>query len=244
MELLAHDVTGDGFPVVLIHSTAADRRMWDGVIPALKHRVVRCDLRGYGESPVPAGRWSDAADVVALLDHLGIGRFSLVGASGGGRVALEVAQRAADRVPAMVLLCPAWPGQEPSAPLRDFAAHEDALLEAGDVAGATELNVRTWLGPEADESARNSLRIMQENAFRLQLGATGGPERDDVDLATIGARTLVVTGAHDLPDFRREGGELPQARHVELGWAGHLPVLEAPGLVGELLAEHLQPQIG
>jgi pimeloyl-ACP methyl ester carboxylesterase len=87
---LSHDVAGDGPTVVLLHSTVCDRRMWDPQVPALVasgFRVVRCDLRGFGGTPVPDGPYDDARDVSELF---GDGPVALVGASGGGKVALEV----------------------------------------------------------------------------------------------------------------------------------------------------------
>ncbi|MEU9982798.1 hypothetical protein [Streptomyces sp. NPDC050856] len=57
---------------------------------------------------------------------------------------------------------------------------------------------------------------------------TPGP----LDLAAVRAPCLAVSGARDLPDFReaaaRLAARLPDARHVELDWAGHLPGLERP----------------
>ncbi|MEW2636036.1 alpha/beta fold hydrolase [Streptomyces sp. NPDC048389] len=80
---------------------------------------------------------TDAGDVLALMDSLGIGRAALVGSSFGGRVALLAAAAAPRRVTALALLCAApLPGQEQSAELAAFDAREDALFEAGDLAGA------------------------------------------------------------------------------------------------------------
>lgn len=240
---LAHDVTGDGAPVLLLHSTAADRRMWDEQVPALAaagRLVIRCDLRGYGDTPAPTEPWNDAGDVAAVLDQLGIGTTAVVGASGGGRVALELAARWPARVTALTLLCTAVAEFEPGAGLRAFGAEEDALLEAGDVEAATELNVRTWLGPEATGPARERLRTMQRHAFEVQLaGPPVAPVRVDHDLTAVTAPTRLFSGAHDLPDFGRIARDLtarlPEARHTELAWAGYLPALERPAEVSELL---------
>ncbi|MFD0273500.1 alpha/beta fold hydrolase [Kitasatospora sp. NPDC127111] len=246
--IISHDVTGSGPAVLLLHSTVCDRRMWDAQVPALVaagRRVIRCDLRGYGETPMPDGPHNNAQDVVDLLDRLGIERTALVGASGGGRVALELAARWPDRVTALALLCTALAGQETSSELRKFGELEDSLLEAGDIAGATDLNVDTWLGPDATPAAREAVRRMQRHAFDVQLAATEEyePVRVEFDLAAITAPTLLVSGSHDLPDFRRIADHLatrlPDARHLELPWAGHLPNLERPDAVNTLLSDFL-----
>lgn len=237
--------------LVLLHSGVCDRRMWDAQWPALieaGYRLVRCDLQGFGETPAPDRPHSDAEDVLALLDGMGIARAAVVGSSYGGQVALEIAARRPDRVSAMVLLCPALPGHEPSAELRALGEREEALIEAGDIVGATELMVDTWLGPDADESAREAVRQMQRHAFEVQLDAeefeTGEAA---VDLTAIQAPCLVLSGAHDLADFRQIAGRLPHlltnADHVELPWAGHLPSLERPSAVTDLLTGFLKERV-
>jgi 3-oxoadipate enol-lactonase len=112
-----------------------------------------------------------------------------------------------------------------------------------------ELNVATWLGPEADEETRDQVRQMQLHAFEVQLAATEEyePVEAAVDLRAITAPSLVVSGAKDLPDFgliaATLAGVLPGARLVELPWAGHLPTLERPHELSELLTAFLQETV-
>ncbi|MFF5213199.1 alpha/beta fold hydrolase [Streptosporangium sp. NPDC000396] len=245
---LAHDVTGSGPTVVLLHSTVCDRRMWDPQLPTLVnagYRVVRCDLRGFGQSPLPDRPYNDAQDVTDLMDLLGVEHAALVGASGGGQVALEIAARWPQRVTALVLLCTALSGHKPSAELRAFGQRENALIEAGDIAGATELNVAMWLGPDSDEATQDKVRQMQRHAFDVQLAAVEevGPITVEADLAAITASSLLVSGRHDLVDFRQIAAQLSDqladARHLELAWAGHLPSLECPDALNPLLIDFL-----
>src|SRR4051794_2169947 len=107
MTTLHHLVEGSGPVVVLLHAGVADLRMWDAQVDVLVpgHMVVRCDLPGYGGTPVgPGSDGCDAEDVLALLDELGVEEFALVGASYGGYVALQVATAVPDRVDRLVLL--------------------------------------------------------------------------------------------------------------------------------------------
>jgi 3-oxoadipate enol-lactonase len=234
--LLHHEVTGAGPPILLLHAGVCDLRMWQAQREdlATDHTIVATDLRGYGQSPLPGGAYSDARDVLALLDHLGLERVGVVGASRGGAVALQVASAAPDRVSRLVLLAPAAEGVAPTPDVEEFAAAEDTLLERGEVDAATDLNVRTWLGPDADDRARESVREMQRHAFDVQLAVGDDVVAEDlvVDLGRISARTLVVSGEHDLEFFqaiaRHLEAHLPDVRHVVLPWAGHLPSLERP----------------
>ena len=245
-----NDATGDDRPaLVLLHSGVCDRRMWDPQWPALVdagYRVVRPDFRGFGETPLPDRRHNDAEDVLDLLDTLGIERAALIASSYGGEVAVEIAARRPDRVTAMALLCAGLPEHQPTDALREFGEREDELLEAGDVDGAVELNVETWLGPDADDAAREAVRGMQRRAFDVQLAAPEGAGRNkvEVDLAAVKAPCLAVSGGRDLADFRLIAARLPDlfadTRHVELPWAGHLPSLERPVEVTELLIDFLR----
>jgi 3-oxoadipate enol-lactonase len=246
---LAHDVAGDGPALVLLHSGVCDRRMWEPQWAALRdagYRVIRCDFRGFGQTPVPDGPYNDAEDVAGLLSELGIGRAAMIGSSYGGRIALEVAARWPGMVTALALLCAASPGHVPSDALRSVAEREDALLAAGDIDTAVDLNVETFLGPEADEATREQVRRLQRHVFAVQLSASEEfPQvTAEVDLSRITAPCLAVSGGHDLPDFRQIAGGLPErladARHHEIPWAGHLPSLERPAAVTDLLLRFLR----
>ncbi|WMX45417.1 alpha/beta hydrolase [Streptomyces roseicoloratus] len=252
---LAHDVAGDGpSTVLLLHSGVCDRRMWDAQFHALAdagHRVVRCDLRGFGDTPID-GPHVHADDIRELLDHLGVERAAIVGSSFGGEVALEFTVRHPGRTTALALLCAAAPGHEAGPELRAFFVREDALLEDGDIAAAAALNADLWLGPDADAGARDLVLRMQTRAFELQLPAPdefdpGEVEVTDADLAAITVPVLVATGAHDLPDFRTIGdriaGLFPDVRRAELDWAGHLPALERPEETTKLLLDFLPASV-
>lgn len=244
---LAHDVTGSGPAVLLLHSLVCDRRMWEpqvAVLASAGFRVVRCDLAGFGESPLPADAYDDAAGVLALLDELGVAEAAVVACSGSGPVGAELAARWPGRVSRLMLVCSALPGWPKSPAREEFARREDALLAAGDIAAATELNVDTWVGPAAGEEARSLVRDMQRHIFEVQLAA---PEPVGVEVpwefAAITAPAVIVTGDLDLPDFTGVGDELArriaEPTRVRLDWAGHLPSLESPERFNPLLLQFL-----
>ena len=236
MTSLHHRVEGSGPTVLLLHAGVADLRMWDAQVAELVpgHSVLRCDLRGYGHTPLePGASYSDAEDVLALLDDLGVERFALVGASYGGWVALQVATAAPERVERLVLLDTLAEVAEPDERLRAFWREEGALVDAGDLDAATDLNVALFLGPDGSDDARELVWKMQRGVFEHQRAA-GEVEAGElpVDPARLTMRTTVVAGAHDLPFFVTTARELarvlPDAELIELPWAGHLPSLERP----------------
>jgi pimeloyl-ACP methyl ester carboxylesterase len=137
----------------------------------------------------------------------------------------------------------------PTPSVEAFSEEEDRLLEAGDLDGAVALNVRTWLGPHADEETRERVARMQRQAFEIQLAADAvapgpQPRRVDVDPSAIAVPTVVVSGALDLDHFRAVAdhlaAQIPGAESVRLSWAGHLPSLERPDAVLALLLDVLR----
>lgn len=246
MALMSYDTVGAGPAVLLLHAGVADRRMWVGQRDALapRHQVVRVDLRGFGDSPLPQQPYDHVADLVAVLDALRLDRAAVVGASFGGLVAQDLAIRHPDRIARLVLLCPASVLLKEDAELRAFASREQAFLEAGDLDGAADLNVEQWCGPEADDAARALVFQMQRRAFDLQTSAQDlDRDPDPENPAAIIAPTLVVSGGQDAEAFRTSARELarviPAAEHRELAWAGHLPSLERPQEVSALLLDAL-----
>ncbi|MFJ2804890.1 alpha/beta fold hydrolase [Kitasatospora sp. NPDC087271] len=244
---VSHDLPGNRPTVVLLHSSVCDRRMWDpqwqGLVDA-GYRVIRGDFRAFGDTPPADAPYSDAQDVLALLDHLGVESAALIGASYGGKVAMDVAALRPGAVTALALLCSGASGHVAGDALMAFAARERELLATGDVEGAVELNVESWLGPEAGDEARELVRRMQRRAFEVQADAEVGPTDDEADLSRITVPCLVVTGGHDLDDFRQIADSLatriPGARRLELPWAGHFPGLERPEETFELLTGFLR----
>lgn len=100
---IAYSIYGKGDPVLLLHGGLGNSSHFGFQLPALADRfqVIAIDSRGQGRSTrTQATITYDmmAADVVAVLDHLGIARASVVGWSDGGEVALKLGIRFPDRV--------------------------------------------------------------------------------------------------------------------------------------------------
>ena len=237
-------------PLVLLHAGIADRRMWDPVWPALTrdHDVVRVDLRGFGDSGErPTGVWSARADVLEVLDHLGIERAHLLGCSFGSGVCAELALERPGLAASLVLAAPG--GALLTQKTDELAAAwelEGTAMEAGDVDAAVEANVTAWVdgphrGPDVVPAAvRDAVRTMQRRNFDLTMD---WPDEvweadDELDpeaherLDEIVAPTLVISGELDIDAVRIAADHvLAGVRDVRaLVWpdVAHLPSMERP----------------
>jgi 3-oxoadipate enol-lactonase len=219
---------------LLVHAGIADAGMWDSFdLPGAR----RHELRGFGDTPMPAaGEFSHADDVEAAL---GDDPDALVGASFGAFVCLQVAARRPELVTRLVLVDAPLFDHPWSKEMVSYFEEEDRLLEEGDLDSATDLNVRFW-APALAEVVRPMIR----RSFELQVASQAEettPEK--VDLAAIRAPTLVVVGELDKPDFReiagRLAGEIPDAELVVIEGAAHLPALERPGETAKLVRRFL-----
>lgn len=252
---LAYDEAGAGEPLLLVHAGIVDRRMWDDVLPALaaRFRVIRPDLRGYGDTPLPSGEFVYGADLVALLEALGVARASMVGVSMGGHVALDVAIAHPEVVERLVVVAPGIDGWEHSAGMRAAWAREETAWGSGDLDEVAWVNVRTWLdgptrGPDALPAAlRQRVFEMQRRALDHENDDARGGWLTDSRRARLGevrAPTLVAVGELDQPDFgeiaRVLAAEIPGARFVELPGVAHLPPMEDPEAFTRLVVDFLR----
>jgi 3-oxoadipate enol-lactonase len=167
---LAYEVSGppDAPPLVLLHGLGDRGASWAPVLDALaaRHRVYALDLRGHGDSDWP-GTYSFelmAADVIGLLDQLGLTAVTLTGHSMGGAVAYRVAMSRPDLVGRLVVV------DAPPAMNRKLVIPE---RPAGplDFDWPVVIAIRTQLSQD-DPAARAGLRSIK--APTLIIG--GGPD--------------------------------------------------------------------
>lgn len=255
---------GEGPPVILLHGLAATKLSFMPLLPPLadRFRVVVPDLPGHGDSDKRRARYTPGyyADVVVeLLDALGLDRATLLGNSMGGRVALEVAAEAPERVTSLVLLAPAvpglpWPfytwfaralppgiGRVPlplqrrvvTRTLRQLFARPDRLAAAGYLAGVDEF-IRVYRSGRA--------RIALLSAIRGLAGDAPAAFWDR--MRDIEAPALILWGLEDrlVPERlgRKLAATLRRSELVMLPEVGHVPQFEVPEITRELVLEFLE----
>lgn len=98
----------NGAPLVFANSLGTNLHLWDAILPLLPKglRVIRYDLRGHGQSSVPAAPYSMGTlvrDAEALLDHLNVRDAVFTGLSIGGMIGQGLAVKRLDQLRALVL---------------------------------------------------------------------------------------------------------------------------------------------
>jgi len=196
------DSGATGPAVILGHGFLMDRTMFEPVIQAIgsDYRVITWDARSFGESGwngTPYSCWDSAADVVALLDHLGIKKAVVGGMSQGGYSSMRVALRWPQRVGGLVLLSTMGTLRPPEGltMFRDMAA---TLRAHGFVEPMIEGLAQTLLGePRFWEPWVSRWRTLDPQA--IAAGVDQLIDRDDIaeELATIRCPAFVAHGTAD-----------------------------------------------
>ncbi len=253
-EIWWYETSGDLPVLVLLHGLAGYAREWCATIEALRtqFKVVAIEQRGHGGStrrPVDVSRAAYVADVVAVLDELGVDRVPIVGQSTGGHTAMLVAAHHPDRVERLVLVESGLGGEE------------------AEVTSALGDWLESWPAPFADREAFVSFfggdRLVAEAwADGLELRVDGlWPQWDPGTLrqaladvhdreyveewAEVHAPTLLVRGEHSSVSERTVETMCalrPDLEVCVVAGAGHDIHLEAPAtwvrLLSGFLADH------
>jgi 3-oxoadipate enol-lactonase len=251
---LSYYVTGSGAPLVLLHGFPLDHTMWRAQIEALSGvcQVIAPDLRGFGRSSLASGDAEQgvdmrqyAADVMAVLDHLGVSQPAILcGFSMGGYVLWQAVRAYPDRVRAIVL-CDTKAGADSDAARAARLSGAEEVLRSGTGPLAESLlpkllAVQT-LENQPDVVGEVDQLIRRTAPEAVAAAGRGMARRPDVsgDLPGIQVPALVVVGAEDSispPGEMREIAQaLPDAEFVEVPAAGHMSPMENPAAVSEAL---------
>ena len=259
---LYYEMTGEGQPLVMLHTGITDSTMWDYQFYVFgEHfQVVRYDLRGFGRSLPVEGTYSHHDDLRALLDHLGIEHAYLMGGSLGGMTCVDFALTHPERVDGLILVGTGLggyvsPNGVDSAPDEDEA---EAALEAGEYVRAAEFETRWWVdGPKRKSEQVNPAlrdRVTMMNAVNLEYEARGLGEEQDLEppaaqrLSELHTPLLVIVG--DLDRFKilevadLLAAEVPGAQKFVMHGTAHVPSMEQPEIFNGLVLSWLQTHIG
>jgi 3-oxoadipate enol-lactonase len=243
-----HEVTGDGPPLVLSNSLGATLAMWNPQMNTLskRFRVIRYDTRGHGGSVTPPGPFSidnAGADVIDLLNHLGIERTHFAGLSLGGMTGMWLGIAAPVRIDHLILMCTSpkmgppqmWVDRARTVRAEGTEAIADATLgrwltddyrASHDIAWIRDM----FLGVD-DEGYASACSIIEKMDLTTNLGQIRAP-------------TLVIAGAQDPATPPQQHAAVIAksivGARLEVLDGAHLINIERPDEVTRLMLEHLE----
>jgi 3-oxoadipate enol-lactonase len=235
-------------PLVFINSLGTDFRIWNEVAEILvaDFRIVTYDKRGHGlsESGPDKNDIADyARDLAALLDALAVRRATIVGLSIGGLIAQELYRQNPERVAALVLC-------DTAAKIGTDEVWDQRIaeVERGGIEALADAVLQRWFSAHFRAARSTELAGMRAMLTRTPrqgyLAACGALKRADLRsyAGQIQAPTLCLVGDEDgstpVALVRETSALIPRSRFEIVEGAGHLPNVEKPKIVAELIAEH------
>lgn len=258
---LYYQVAGEGYPLVLMHGGIMDSTMWDDQFEtfAQHYRVIRYDLRGFGQSDLPGTEpFSMRGDLRALLEFLGVEKANVLAISMAGSIAIDFALDYPHMVNALVLVAPGVNGFDydaiESENEKAMFQEIEAAFASGDLERAVELEIRAWVdGPnrtpeQVDPGVRRRVYDMDlHNASRteeIEWPATQQLEPQAVKrLAEICVPTLLVVGDGDLREqisvVDMLATSIPGAQKAVMHGVAHVPNMESPAEFNHIVLDFL-----
>ena len=221
--------------VVLVHGWACGATYWETTLARLPepYRGIAPDLRGFGDSPMPDTPYDFAehvADLDALADRLGLGRFVLAGNSLGGAIALRYAHDRPERLAGLVLI---GTGAFPN-PNMSLLVRNPDIVTTGLQPERLREAIRSWTvrSDEAQIDEFLALALRSPGHVRGRIIARHAATDNRPLLARITTPTLVIWGEEDRQRTLEEAqflrDRIANAELVTIPGAGHCTFLDAP----------------
>jgi 3-oxoadipate enol-lactonase len=242
---------GRGRPLVLLHCLGVDHRFWDFAAPLADHfTLLRYDLPGHGETPVPKEPYciGDLSEQLAdILRTRGVARAHIAGISLGGLIAQHFAANHPKFVEKLVLIdtTPRYTDE-----LRAMWVERAATARTARVGAMVPGLLKIWFSdaylaedPPEVRYVRDTLEKTSGEGYALACEALGAADLR-TEAVKIKAPTLVMCGENDIPSFldsaRWLAANIAGAKIAWLPRARHASVIECPELAVSLLREFLK----
>ena len=235
--------------LILSNSLLTNLSMWDDQVATLARsfRILRYDQRGHGGTEATAGDYSFdllVADIIALIDMLGIGRAHFCGLSMGGMTALFLAQRHPQRFD-RIIACDCGPNST-EASAQQWKERIEVASRDG-MQALVEPTIARWFPPDfvatkapVLDKVRGMIRSTPLAGFR---GCAMALSSYDLrgGLGGIDRRTLLIVGTKDatLAGIRQIKEAVRGSALVELEGAGHISNVEQPAAFTRAVVDFL-----
>jgi 3-oxoadipate enol-lactonase len=256
---LSYDDVGEGeLPIIFLHGYPFDKSMWREQLDFLKtsHRVIACDIRGFGKSTDEESRLSIdlfGEDLIAFMDKLDIDKAIICGLSMGGFIALNVMKRFSDRFEALILCDTQCIPDSPEVKEKRFKTIDEISEN-----GPQDFNEGFIKSVFHEESIRTKVELVEElrhvvfanSPHIITMGLIVLAQRSETCsiLKEISIPTLIICGREDvvtpLPQSEYMNASIQGSVLQVIEKAGHVSNLEQPDEFNKHLLFFLTPLIG
>jgi len=245
-----YEQEGQGSDLVLIHGLGGSLHDWDSFIPDLSHthRVMRWDVRGFGQSDKPPGPYTAqlfAHDLAGLIHALGISKAHVAGISMGGVIAQRFTLDYPELVSSLTLISTS---SEVSKAAQKAWEKTASIIEQRGFSSNTEAAQRVF-APSFVKNSPQAVQVMAERtatndprAYAAAARAIGSYNWTG-ELGRIQVPTLILQGREDV--LTPPGGSvklnrgIPRSRLLLIPECGHVVPMEKPLLFQQTLLAFL-----
>jgi pimeloyl-ACP methyl ester carboxylesterase len=252
---------GSGVPVVFVHEFAADHRSWEMQMRHFgqRYRCITFSARGYPPSDIPEkpasysqNRATD--DILAVMEHLGIGKAHVVGLSMGGFATLHFGFRHPTRALSLVVAGVGY-GAERDQQAK-FRGEVEVVAKALQSEGMEKFAEKYAYGPTRVQFENKDPRGFAQ--FKKELGEHSAMGSANTQIGVQGQRpslydlvdkmraltvpTLILTGDEDWPCLTPSvlmKREIPSAALAVMPNCGHTINLEDPDQFNRIVGEFI-----
>jgi pimeloyl-ACP methyl ester carboxylesterase len=238
----------DATPLLALHTAGQSGVQYSHVaadLAAHGYRVIVPDLPGHGRSePAAQGPVTDLGDyarfALTVLDSLGIDRFVVVGCSIGGKITIDLAVRAGERIRAAVAMA--------AGASRGHVSIRGLTRELNDISTPSRSDRTYWgtravVGSAVGEERRALIARMhcREDPIVSNSDLIGWGRHDvSAELPTIPCPTILIAGEDDLwidaEAVRRDAESIPRGTYAFLPGIGHYPMEEMSDFASQVHA--------
>lgn len=243
-----YTVKGEGDPIVLIHGFGLDSRIWEKQLDELSktNKVITYDLRGFGKSSLPSGKYSHTEDLKELLKELNIENPEIVGHSFGGEIAVEYALKYPNEVSSLVLISPSIRG------VRGETSEWGALVELGRTGNIEGLRKRILENPAFKDFKEGSkeMELVKEiindySGFHFMNRDPREITEGDQEIKNLNCPVKVVIGERDEEVQKEIAKKFKDEIGIEtrvIPNCGHMGILEEPEIT-EIIRESSKEEL-
>jgi pimeloyl-ACP methyl ester carboxylesterase len=252
-DLSYDDIGESAVPIVFLHGYPFDKTMWHEQLEFLKakHRVIACDIRGFGMSKDEESHLSMdlfANDLILFIDKLGLDKIIICGLSMGGFIALNAVKRFPSRFEALILCDTQCVADSHDVKVKRYKTIKD-IKEYGDTSFnegfiKSVFHEETLVNqPELVEQLRKVVFANSQHIITQGLVALAERSETCSVLDSIAIPTLILCGKEDAVTPLDESKFMN--KHIKgsvlhvITTAGHVSNLEEPSIFNKHLRDFL-----